>query len=202
MSISQQLTIPNGVQFFRKELIYFGEMRRSMNFWQARHLGYGRREYGEEKVAEAMDQMSLEFADVEAMETLQKLETSPRSELSAEHHFVLAKAGVDAEAQTTWLETAWREKLTPVELRKSIIAGKVIRSEASGNGPHSAGVASPHAVRQQFDFWVRQAGDGWRGLDRGQKEQLLGLLAPIAALVAEIEVDLAAMAAGEEGVVK
>jgi hypothetical protein len=202
------LSIPEGVQFFKKQLHipeglifeqwydlgrYLAEMRRSVNFWQTKHVRYGRGAYGEERTAEALKQMDFEFQDVKAMDALLKLDGVAHAELTAEHHFVAARADVTPEQKETWLDIAEKEKLTPAELRVSMIKGVVTRAETGGG--RDSGVGSPHAVRQQFDFWMREIEDRWEKLPPDQLEALHGLLRPIAEFVLRLEQK---MAAGEE----
>jgi len=206
--MSQSLSIPSGVQFFKKEMHipegllfeawydlgrYLSEMRRSVNFWQTKHVRYGRAAYGEERTAEALKQMDFEFADVKAMDALLKLEGVFHAALSVEHHFVAARADVPAEQREMWLATAEKEKLTPLELRTSMIKGEVTRAEVGGG--RESGVGSPHAVRQQFDFWMREIEGRWETLPVEQMEALHAMLRPIAEFVLRLEQK---MAAGEE----
>ena len=200
MHPNNTLSIPSGVQFFKKEMHipegllfeawydlgrYLAEMRRSVNFWQTKHVRFGRAAYGEERTAEALQQMDFEFADVKAMDALLKLEGVPHVALSVEHHFVAARADVPSEQREIWLATAEREKLTPAELRASMIKGEVTRAEV-GAGRES-GVGSPHAVRQQFDFWMREIEGRWETLPVEQMEALHAMLRPIAEFVLRLE---------------
>ena len=203
--MSQSLSIPSGVQFFKKEMHipeglpfegwydlgrYLSEMRRSVNFWQTKHVRFGRAAYGQERTAEALQQMDFEFQDVKAMDALLKLDGVAHAELSAEHHFVAARADVPSEQREIWLATAEREKLTPAELRTSMIKGEVTRAEV-GAGRES-GVGSPHAVRQQFDFWMREIEGRWETLPVEQMEALHAMLRPIAEFVLRLEQKMAA----------
>lgn len=164
------LTTPDGARFTKTGLILavglewerwlslgrdLGQMRRSLNYWQAQHLGYGRKEYGPERVEEAMVQLGFEFEDVKAAETLLKLEVAPREELGVEHHFVLARAELPAEEEERWLDVAVKEKLSARDLQKSIRAGCVVRSEGAEER-RQAGVPTPNAVRHQFDLWLKE----------------------------------------------
>ena len=200
MHPNNTLSIPSGVQFFKKEMHipegllfeawydlgrYLAEMRRSVNFWQTKHVRFGRAAYGEERTAEALQQMDFEFQDVKAMDALLKLDGVAHAELSAEHHFVAARADVPSEQREIWLATAEREKLTPAELRTSMIKGEVTRAEV-GAGRES-GVGSPHAVRQQFDFWMREIEGRWETLPVEQMEALHQMLYPIAKFVLRLE---------------
>ncbi len=89
------------------------------------------------------------------------------------------------------------------ELRKEAKAAKTRSLEAGKRlfppsralkGAKEGGVGSPHAVRQQFDFWRREIGDRWETLPPEQIEDLHALLLPIAELVWRLERSLRASA--------
>jgi hypothetical protein len=135
--------------------------------------------------------MSLE--QMKSEQALLKLEIPFYDCLSPTHLHVIGRASLPANDQFRWAEIAINEKLSPAELRTSIIKGEVTRAEVGGG--RESGVGSPHAVRQQFDFWMREIEGRWETLPPDQLEALHAMLRPIAEFVLRLEQK---MAAGEE----
>ena len=74
------------------------------------------------------------------------------------------------------------------ELREAAKAAKTRSLEAGQRlfppsrqlkGAAAGGVGSPHAVRQQFDFWMREIGGRWETLPADQLRALHAMLRPI-----------------------
>ena len=192
MVTSTELTLPEGLCTFSRGALVFTRTptqeeweqigryvhaaRGSSLRWMADWRREGRRQFGDDVVAEAEKHLQLEFKDLRAAEVLEALEA--RSEaLSDEHHIALSKHlpppdGLSKareewqEKAQEWLLIAEKEGLSPRELQKSIKAGEVVRDErpASGSGGGGVGVLTLEAIHMDFLRWrSRSVDDGFPG---------------------------------------
>lgn len=209
MTTTTELTLPQGLcTFSRGALVfvrppsqeeweqigrYVHAARGSSLRWMADWRVEGRRQFGDDIVAEAEKSLQLEFKDLKAAEALEHLET--RSEaLSDDHHIALSKhlpapqdglekarAEWNQKAQE-WLQIAEKENLTPRELQKSIKAGTIVRDEAPKPAPAGSGVLTLENIHMDFLRWQsRSQADGFPGLWTGESlARVKSLLAPMA----------------------
>lgn len=201
MNNDLQLTISHGIQHTTRDVVFPESMtqamwleygrflknaRQSTTFWEARWMQYGRRHYGDEFVRESLAQLEFEFQDLRKAELLNKIELRD-PQLSAEHHFVLAKSKLDETGRQMWVQLAKEKDLTAPELQESIRLGQVTKAKRAEDGEQtSAGVASVQGIARQWDLLMRQIGDLWKEWDIREIDQFLGEIRPILDFAAEL----------------
>jgi len=210
---NKELTLPEGLCTFSRGALVFTRQpsqdeweqigryvhaaRGSSLRWMADWRMEGRRHFGDAIVADAEKQLEFEFKDLKAAEALEKLDGGHTSAPSDAHAFVAAKLCSDSYEATDWLEKAREEKLTPLELQKSIKAGQVVRETAPEEKPRlnandrSVGLVTIEGVHMQFNLWLRKVteDDGFPGQwDVRRLGMVRDLLAPMAEIRSEIGV--------------
>ena len=193
------LQIPEGVKFWPSSLeipeltgwqewvdlgIYLARAKKSATYWIKQHREFGENSYDDDQVDAGLAQMDLGLEDQIEQDRLTKLKTFPHPNLTVEHHFIAAKLGKTEADQEKWLKTADFNHLTPHELKKSMLADRIIRIDA-GPKPRT-GVASPHAIRQQFIFWQQQIGETWQNASIMDLYQAIAILEPIETFIGQI----------------
>lgn len=213
MSTPLELSLPSGlVCFSRSGLVfnrrptfeewfqlgrYLSAARRHSIRWMADWRLSGRREFGDERVAEAESQLELDFKDLKAAAALEALECRVPS-LTDEHHFVVSKAKLASdEDRQQWLERAEREDLSPSELRESIKAGEVVRAAPKDGSflnadATVAGVVTIEGTTQKFLLWEREVRakgfpEKW---DTTRLAKVLNLLNPVGNMIADLVEEL------------
>jgi hypothetical protein len=194
--IQLELTIPDGIRHLATGVIYppglsleqlidhrkfCARAHASSLHWLTDNSREILKNYGDEALQKAADLVSLENDQARAEQALLKLEVAPLDCLPPCYYVVLGNSGLDAAKQGEWVETTLRERLTPHELKRSIKEGEVWRE-----GQNHVGVPTPHAVRQQFDFWRRAIGETWREWPPEVRAIAISELAPIAEFVREM----------------
>jgi hypothetical protein len=160
----------------------------------ADHVQYGRTKFGLAEVSVALEQAEFDMADLIKADAIGQLTLDFRGKfsLTAEHFFVLSKVEVEKE-QSRWAQIAEREKLSPLELKRSIDAGKILRlsniQKESGQG---SGIPTIQGAVFRFQQWEREIGgkDKLLKLPSADRKQLLDLLTPVVALAASIQESL------------
>lgn len=156
-------------------------------------ISYGRNEFGDDEVAATLEQMEFELADVTKAEAIGQLTFDFREEnpLTSEHYFVLSKLE-KADCQK-WAKIAVQNKLSALELKRSIEAGMVLRLEdiqnRSGQG---SGINTIQGVVFRLTQWEKSMGGTDRIIQLPSKDRrdLLDLLTPAIELAAKIEASL------------
>jgi hypothetical protein len=184
MTTTNTLTLPEGLCTFSRGALVFTRppsqeeweqigryvhaARGSSLRWMADWRMEGRRQFGDEIVESAEKALQLEFKDLRAAEALEALEGARSEMLSDEHHLALSKS-IDGlgkareewrEQAQKWLRIAEEEGLSPLELKKSIKAGEIVRDEASKPGAASAGstgVLTLESISMDFLRWLRRS---------------------------------------------
>jgi hypothetical protein len=157
---------------------------------------YGLKNFGREKVEETLSQ--CEFDHLTAMRSLAlgqlELEFSDFTGLSAEHYFVLTMAfpGEDQEKEIgRWAALANKNNMSPVLLKRSIEAGKVLDPDeaASASGRGSGGLGFLEGLGFAFNQWQRRIGgkQAIMDLDRDSKVRWLDSVKPVVELAKEVE---------------
>jgi hypothetical protein len=186
------LRLPNGISIdelsvqFPSNLSYenwltFGYflkfLRTSADYWRADWLKFGKAKYSPKVVAYAVDQLQLDLAQLKHSDLLNRL-IERRIELSREHHFVIAKAKLDAVDQRRWIETSINEELTARELEESIRAGHVVKLYAE-DYQRSGGFVSVQGVASQFKMLRKQIGDLHKKWTLDEIKSFRSYIAPI-----------------------
>lgn len=168
--MSNELTLPEGLCTFSRGSLtftrtptyeewqqigrYLTAARRSSLRWIASWRSTGRRNFGDAAVEETEAQLQLEFNDVKALESLERLESGVVDAPSDEHAYVAARLCDTDDEASEWLRTATEENLTAHELQKSIKAGEVVRDEEKKPGGGSTGVLTLDAIALDFQRWL------------------------------------------------
>jgi len=161
----------------------------------ADHLNYGREKFGIAAVAIALEQAEFELADVNKAEAIGQLTFDFRSThlLNSEHYFILSQKLTEDKDRTRWAKIATKERLTPLELKRSIESGKVLKTaqiqDASGQG---SGIVTIQGALFKMQQWhVKMGGtDQILQLPEEDRQNLLALLTPTIELAAALEQSL------------
>ena len=120
-------------------------------WWEADWMQYGKESYQEDDWDEAVDQLEFDFVGGK-YDLLMSLAAVPierrRPGLSAQHYLFLTKLPTVKE-QDKWAKVAEVEKLTPMDLKRSIAQGEVIR----GSEERQGGVNTIQEVVRSFAKW-------------------------------------------------
>ena len=109
--------------------------------------------------------------------------------LTSEHMFVLKKADLTAKEQHHWGAISDKEELTPMELQKSIQAGKVMkRADIDRLSGHNSGIATIQGLNFWFAQWKRKVGGeaGVLAWELSQQEAWLVEVCPIVELAEKV----------------
>jgi hypothetical protein len=127
-------------------------------------IGFGKNKFGEASVDSALEQEEFEFADVSRAKQISAVPFCLRDEfceLTSEHYYVASKKFPnDTVQQRHWLKTATEQGLSSVELKASMDAGKVIKSNISEkqSGRQSGGLMTIENISINFQRWEKQVG--------------------------------------------
>ncbi len=145
-------------------------------------MAYHRKNFGDESTAAAVEQMEMDLGECQKALNISCVDQRARdSRLSPAHHYVIGlyaqKNSLTLKQQKDWIITAINEDLSPMELRHSIEAGKVIHEVKD----KTSGVVAIEGIRSQFTRWLRQATtsrpiDTWTA---EEKHRLLEEITPI-----------------------
>jgi hypothetical protein len=179
-----ELTLPEGLCAFSRGALYFARTptqeeweqigryvhaaRGSSLRWMADWRREGRRYFGDTVVENAEKQLEFEFRDLKAAEAIEKLDGYHPYAPTDAHAFVAGKLCDSVASAEEWLIKASEQKLTPLELQKSIKAGEIVResdeNKKTGIGSGSSGVLTLEAIHMDFIRWnSRVKDDGFPG---------------------------------------
>jgi hypothetical protein len=156
-------------------------------WWQADWMEYGKRSYDETEFDQAVGQLEFDFVG-NKFDLLINLAAVPlerrRPGLSAQHYLFLTKLPTIKE-QDKWAKVAEVEKLTPMDLKRSIAQGEVVR----GSEERQGGVNTIQEVVRSFLQWQRQVQaldplETWSG---DKHKELYEEIKPIVSLVDFLE---------------
>ena len=149
-------------------------------WWEADWMQYGKASYEETEWDEAVDQLEFDFVGGK-YDLLMSLAAVPlerrRPGLSAQHYLFLTKLPTVKE-QDKWAKVAEVEKLTPMDLKRSIAQGEVIR----GSEERQGGVNTIQEVVRSFSKW-HSDGESRDPIENWSKEKHKELLAEMKLIV-------------------
>ena len=179
---------------WKELLIFLNRFKHIFHCSLADVLNYGRAKFSTEAVNVGITQAEFDFADVAKAESIGQLtlEFREKHALTSEHYFVLSRQ--PAKDADKWAKIARSEKLTPLELKRSIEAGKVVRNAdlaaLSGQG---SGINTIQGAIFRLQSWENSLGGRAKVIElpRKEREQILSLLKPTIELAATLEQSLA-----------
>jgi hypothetical protein len=134
--------------------------------------------YGMDRAAEGAGQLDFQMGELKRVEALNQL-VERSTELSPEHHFVVAKAHLDDTAQDMWIKMAEKEHLSPRELQESIRMGSVTRIKIDPDKDRGVGFASFESWYLQWKLLRKQIEDVWRDWSDEQILEALSFIEPV-----------------------
>jgi hypothetical protein len=158
-------------------------------------INFAKAKFGEVMVDEALHQMEFPWIDAKKAELVdqRRLPWQAREfDLEEEHFFAVGQANLRPEESAKWLEIAAEEKLTPLELKRSIEVGKTIHNEdtQSGKGKNS-GIVTIYAVRALFLQWRRNNITALLAGPIDEQKDVLSELEPVCELIDKLRVNIA-----------
>ena len=161
----------------------------------ADHINYGRDKFGIASVAIALEQAEFDLADVTKADSIGQLTLDFRQthELTAEHYFILSNKLPEESERAHWAKIAAKEKLSPLELKRSIEAGKILKqNEITNTSGQGSGLNTIQGAVFRMQQWERDMGGAEKiiRLPCEDRQSLLELLAPMITLAAAIEESL------------
>jgi len=138
-------------------------------------LNYGAQKFGEEQMELLLESVEFDYSQARKAVSLMQVPRSLRNpELNKEHYFVVST--LEYGEQLRWLNEAVLHDLSPLELKRSIEAGRVLTKDEivtlSGSG---SGVFTYQGVITGFERWSRKVGgvEKIMSWSRDQKERWL-----------------------------
>lgn len=209
MNSTLSLTTGQNINFTAQGILIEGEMtiQQWSAFLHALHsvkdayhcaladtINYGVQKFGEAEVSLALEQAQFDLADVARATNIGQLTLGFRQtwHLSSEHYFILSKLPDDAQ-RTHWAAITTQEALTALELKRSIEAGKIVKSNeiqrTSGSG---SGINTIQGAAFKLQQWEKSMGGipAIVQLAPAVRKDLLELLTPTIELAAAIEKSL------------
>lgn len=190
ISIDGDMTLPQWTAFLNT----LHSVKDAYHCALADTINYGLDKFGQAEVSMALEQAEFDVTDVTKATTIGTLSLTFRQtfHLSSEHYFVLSKIEDDKE-RVRWAKVAVTEKLTALELKRSIESGKIMRSSTiqkdSGQG---SGINTIQGAIFKLDQWKKAMGGEVNIvlLPAQERRNLLELLTPTITLAAAIEASL------------
>lgn len=143
-------------------------------------IAVGIKKWGRKKVDEALEQLELEVTLVKTAVAIMSVPHELRLEnLDGEHYIELSRAQLTKAKAIRWARIASEQRLTPSQLRLSIVEGEVI--DRSAAKLLQTGVITIHGIRQSFDVWYRRVGgiNGVKAMDLEHKIEIMEELDPM-----------------------
>jgi hypothetical protein len=140
--------------------------RKRASIAAAEYLAIGIKKWGRKKVDEALEQLELELTLVKTAVAVNSVPRELIFENINDEHFVeISKAQLPKAKAIKWARIASEQRLTPAQLRLSIVHGEVVDRDATKM--LSTGMITIQGIRQSFDIWYRRVGgiNGVRAMD-------------------------------------
>lgn len=194
---------PTGVRIEGK--LSFEEWQRAVFMWKkifsTFHVGfsdivtYGRKEFGDNEVDQTLEAFHFDMADILKSYAIGQLPLDLRDEsLTGEHYYILARQLPNAtKEQGRWAAIAKKEHLTPIELKRSIEKGDVVKQkDIERESGQNSGIPNIEGLAMTFQRWMKQAGGEQKILDQPPewKEHFLEEVEPIIDMAEKIEATL------------
>jgi hypothetical protein len=121
-------------------------------------LAYGHKTFGAEQMELLLEEVSFDYSVARKAISLMDIPAGLRHvKLNKEHYFVVS--ALTYVEQAKWLKLTIEEDLTPLELKRSIEAGLLLRkgdiSDLSGS---NSGISTYQAVITGFERWCKKVG--------------------------------------------
>jgi len=145
-------------------------------------LIYARARFGEERVESISGDLQFFDADYERASAIALLPSGVRhNDLTAEHYWTVGRLRHTSDVhKIRWLKIAREEQLNPLDLRRSIGAGKVTRSKDSERAKGArSGILTPAFLVMYFLKWESQNAEGTMKSDLEGRLMCLDEFAPI-----------------------
>jgi G3E family GTPase len=173
------LILPEGLSTHQWEEIgrFLRGSHDSLMTWEADWLRYGKANYDEATVSNALTQLEFPLHALERFQLIAEVEPKHRHhELTEEHYLVVAKRCETEKQRESWLNTAAIEKLTPRELQASIRAKEVVRIDMD---KRSVSLPSPYAALREYKAWQREWGEGYKRCTEQELDDILATIRPM-----------------------
>lgn len=154
-------------------------------------MEYGQIKFGAEKVSQSLEQLEFELPMVKAAIAINSVPRELRYPfLTAEHYVELSRAEISKKEKAKWAKLAAELRLTPTQLRLSMVEGEVVDTAAARQ--LSTGVITIPGLRQEFDVWMHRVGgiEGVRKMDADTKQEIYEEIEPIMLFAIQLDEEL------------
>ncbi len=179
---------------FFSALLFVKQAENATLFYLADLITYGKKNYGEEETALALEQSQFDLHRITQATRLQSIESALREQyaLTSEHCYILAQH-CPPDRRTEWAEQSFKNGLSAHELQKSIAANQIIRkkesAEKAGTG---SGIPLLSSIIFHYNRWLHSIGkEKLENLPNDDIEKILTTLMPIVEACATLEQKLA-----------
>lgn len=193
------LILPQGLSTQQWEEIgrFLRASHDSLTTWEADWLRYGRANYDEATVNNALTQLEFPLHALERFQLIAEVEPKHRNAmLTEEHYLVVGKRCEDEKQREVWLNTAAIEGLSPRELQASIRANEVVRIDMD---KRRVSLPSPYAARSEYFAWRKELGEAWKDWTAQDCRDVSQTLRELWQEVAKFDATLTARAQALEG---
>lgn len=143
-------------------------------------ISLGLHKWGRQMVDDALEQLELEAVLVKTATAVTQVPLELRFEhLDGEHYVELHRAKISPKQKVRWARIASEQRLTPSQLRFSIVEGEVV-DRAATKGLHT-GIFTVQGIRQSFDVWHRRVNglEGVKQMDHDHQVEIMDELQSI-----------------------
>lgn len=145
-----------------------------------------RADLGNESAAEILRTVGFPSAEFEKTKLLASISVRDY-ELTPEHHYAIALAGLDETAQKMWVDLAKEHNLTPADLKESIKKGTPTKITKDPAKREPAGVTTWGAIRMEFETMQRRIGDDWKNWTIEEIDGVFAQIEPIVRFASNLQ---------------